>query len=222
MNRRQFLALGALGAGGWMLKGAVTALRCATAAQASDGYILQVEFGPADALLLRLAVNQVTDPTVLGLLQAATDTLGLRLETADYGPMGRLVTVFGRARNDAFSALYLWRNAVFLGRSAGHEPLQSGDAILVRYRTMAPAFIRGDSNADGAVDVSDVIASLQHKFGGRPSPCPDAADADDDGALTLGDDLGLLRYLFLQGPNPTAPYPYPGPDPTFDALGCRW
>jgi len=41
-------------------------------------------------------------------------------------------------------------------------------------------FVRGDANADGEVNLSDSVATLQYLFlgGGAPS-CLEAADADD-------------------------------------------
>lgn len=222
MNRRQFLTLGAVGAVTLVYRGVPSKLCRALAAGAPGGYTLQIEFGLLDVMTLRLAPPDVAPPTVFGLLRSGAAVLGLHLAFADYGASGLLITGLRGRSNTAAFGWHLFRNGQWINRSASRAELQAGDSVIVRYRAVAPEFIRGDSNADGEVDVSDVIASLQHKFGGRPSPCPDAADADDDGALTLGDDLGLLRYLFLQGPNPSAPYPYPGPDPTSDALGCRW
>lgn len=220
MNRRTFLYCSV---GGLVIALGAPRRRARRVHAAGDSrYHLQVEFGPADAFGLHLAPDEVADATVLGLLQTAADVLGVRLEAADYGPMGKLVTSLGAARNREAAALYLWRNGDFLGHSASLQPLQPGDGVLARFRSTRPEFIRGDSNDDGVVDIADPVRSLGHKFRGLPLPCPDAADADDDGALTVADDLSVLRHLFLHGQSPPAPYPYPGPDPTPDGLGCRW
>ena len=83
-------------------------------------------------------------------------------------------------------------------------------------------FLRGDSNSDKQVDISDAVATLFSLFLGAQSPfCPDAADADDDGALTISDVVRTLLYLF-RGEEPLPP-PSAGPgiDPTPDDLGCR-
>lgn len=173
-------------------------------------------------MTLWLTPEEVATPTVLGLLQAAAAQLGVRLETADYGPGGALVTSLRGTRNAAAVGWHLFVNGVWISQSASQHPLWSGDSVVARYRSVAPEFVRGDSNADGAVDVSDAVTSLGHKFRGRPAACPDAADFDDDGTLTVSDDVGLLHYLFRAGPSPPDPHPFPGPDPTTDALGCRW
>ncbi len=222
MNRRQFLALGAVGAAALAFDGVPSKLRHALAAGEPDGYTLQIEFGPLDVMTLRLAPPDVATPTVFGLLQSGAAVLGLPVASADYGASGLLITGLRGRSNTAAFGWHLFRNGRWINRSASHAELQAGDSVVVRYRAVAPEFIRGDSNADGEVDVSDVVRSLRHKFGGLPSPCPAAADFDDDGTLTVSDDVGLLGHLFLQGPNPPAPYPYPGPDPTSHALGCRW
>jgi hypothetical protein len=84
-----------------------------------------------------------------------------------------------------------------------------------------PAFIRGDSNLDGAVDVSDAVHSLLVLFAGlEPENCDDARDANDDGARNLSDPVYLLEFLFRFGPRPPPPYPSAGLDPSEDGLGC--
>lgn len=82
-------------------------------------------------------------------------------------------------------------------------------------------FVRGDSTADGKVDISDSIFTLNFLFlGGITSSCQDALDADDDGQVNISDPIRCLNYLFLGGPAPPPPYPNPGKDPTADSLQC--
>jgi len=84
-----------------------------------------------------------------------------------------------------------------------------------------PEFIRGDTNADGAIGIVDAIVSLGYLFaGGAVPPCLDAVDADDNGAANIVDPIHLLTYLFVSGPPPLAPFPLCGSDPTPDPLGC--
>ncbi len=83
-------------------------------------------------------------------------------------------------------------------------------------------FVRGDANADERLNVSDAIFVLLFVYRGGQEPiCLDAADANDDGLLDLGDAVTLLGHLF--GATEVLPEPYPeiGPDPTSDTLGCR-
>ena len=81
-------------------------------------------------------------------------------------------------------------------------------------------FIRGDTTADGALDLADPVKSLEYLFIGGDMPCASAADHDDSGTLDLGDAISLLDYLFTAGPAPAVPFPYAGTDPTPDTLGC--
>ena len=71
-----------------------------------------------------------------------------------------------------------------------------------------------------AIEINDAIAALSRLFlGGALLPCLDAADADDDGALSLADPVLILSWLFLGGPPPAEPGPDAcGEDPTADAL----
>lgn len=85
----------------------------------------------------------------------------------------------------------------------------------------APKFIRGDSKSDCDVGITDAIFTLNFLFsGGGPPPCPDSADADDNGRMELTDAIFTLGYLFRG----TRPPPPPGPnsageDPTPDSMG---
>jgi hypothetical protein len=83
-------------------------------------------------------------------------------------------------------------------------------------------FIRGDSNLDGRLDVSDAVFSLAALFlGGDPFRCEDAADTNDSGRIDISDPIFGLTYLFQGGPSPPAPGPeLPGADLTDDALSC--
>ncbi|MGE3166959.1 MAG: choice-of-anchor tandem repeat NxxGxxAF-containing protein [Planctomycetota bacterium] len=91
--------------------------------------------------------------------------------------------------------------------------------------------VRGDANQDGLVDIGDAIFLLAHAFPvaqaswpdcyppagvgleDNPSPifCLDAADANDDEAIDIGDAIAVLNWLFGQA----LPLPFPGP-----ADGC--
>ncbi len=87
-------------------------------------------------------------------------------------------------------------------------------------------FIRGDTNRDGAVDITDGLTLLQYLFLGQgvSVPCLDACDVDDNGAVNLADALRVLYTLFepSQTAPPAHPYPYQGIDRTpNDNLPCE-
>ena len=83
-------------------------------------------------------------------------------------------------------------------------------------------FIRGDSNLDGQIDISDALFTLSVLFlGGKALGCKDAADTNDSGVIDLSDAVFGLVYLFLGGRAPPSPGPdFPGIDPTEDLLDC--
>lgn len=83
-------------------------------------------------------------------------------------------------------------------------------------------FVRGDSNSDDAVNISDPIFLLSHLYLGGPTPdCPDAADADDNGKLEASDAIVVLSTLFQGGGSVgiAPPYPAAGGDMSSDSLG---
>lgn len=90
------------------------------------------------------------------------------------------------------------------------------DAEPVVVSVQRQAFIRGDSNFDGVVDVSDPIDVLVALFfvggGERHFRCPNSADANDDNQTDISDAIYSLAFLFVGGP----PMPQPFPEPGFD------
>jgi hypothetical protein len=87
-----------------------------------------------------------------------------------------------------------------------------------------PVFRRGDSNADGTLNITDGIYVLNYLFlGGPEPPCQESANANDDATLNITDGIYILNYLFLGGPQPASPGPETcGEDPAGSpsALGC--
>jgi hypothetical protein len=87
-----------------------------------------------------------------------------------------------------------------------------------------PGFLRGDSNLDAVLDISDALFTLGFLFlqAGSPLECEDAADTDDSGVIDITDPVFLLNHLFLGGPAPPPPSPpFPGRDATEDDLSCH-
>jgi hypothetical protein len=85
-------------------------------------------------------------------------------------------------------------------------------------------FIRGDTNGDGLMDISDAVRILLGLFvDGRYLPCLDAADYDDNG-VDLSDALKVLGFIF-RWPPPAPAVPFPGWGADWfddDALDCNW
>jgi len=85
----------------------------------------------------------------------------------------------------------------------------------------SPTYVRGDCNADAAVNIGDAILMLGVLFtNAGPESCTDACDVNDDGSLDVADPVYVLTYLFSFGPEPAAPFPLCGTDPTPDSLTC--
>jgi outer membrane protein assembly factor BamB len=120
-----------------------------------------------------------------------------------------------------------------VGMGAGEGILVvSASDELVGFRSANPPepppteFVRGDPNASGQVDVSDVVSVLRYAYFGLPESvrCEDAGDPNDDGAIDLEDALEILGFLFLEAPPPPAPQSdiagECAPDDSEDALRC--
>lgn len=84
------------------------------------------------------------------------------------------------------------------------------------------AFLRGDANEDGEVDISDAVTALIFLFigGATPPDCLKSLDADDNGAIEISDPISLLDFLFRTGGAPMIPFGECGLDLTPDELTC--
>jgi hypothetical protein len=101
--------------------------------------------------------------------------------------------------------------------------LNPGDIYVVKLsaeHTVEKLFLRGDTNRDATLDISDAVATLGWLFLGGQAPCADAADANDDGRVDISDASYTLSYLFLGGATVPLPYPDPGRDETADEIDC--
>jgi PKD repeat protein len=113
------------------------------------------------------------------------------------------------------NGVYTVRLQIFGFQSTDSET-KSG---YIRVGQVGGVFIRGDSNGDGTIDLSDAVAVLNFLFIGTGTlDCHDAGDADDNGVLELTDAVRILGFLFQGLAAPPQPHPLAGTDPTVDAL----
>ena len=103
-------------------------------------------------------------------------------------------------------------------------PCNKDDAFLeVVFSLVEPRFLRGDSNRDGGIEISDPVFLLSGLFQEqRVDNCSAASDANADSRVDMSDAVYLLAHLFLGGPSPPAPFPDCGLDPAgaTDSLPC--
>ena len=106
------------------------------------------------------------------------------------------------------------------GLKAGNESFPA--STFVSTLSTRGAFLRGDANHDGTLNITDPLITLDFLFrGGAPPGCDDAADSTDDGEIGLTDAVITLQHLFLGGGLLKAPgTAYAWFDPTPDTLGC--
>ena len=61
----------------------------------------------------------------------------------------------------------------------------------------------GDANADGIVDIGDVVYLVNYLYRAGSEPCPiEAGDVTCDGIVNVGDVVFLISYLYKGGPPP--------------------
>ena len=66
--------------------------------------------------------------------------------------------------------------------------------------------LRGDANADGIIDVGDIVYLVSYLYKNGPAPSPvEAGDCNCDGIVNVGDVVYLVSYLYKNGPAPGCP-----------------
>lgn len=101
-----------------------------------------------------------------------------------------------------------------LGAGTSIAAFRPGDArpcgpedLTLELEVAQDPWIRGDSNGDGHVDISDAITTLGHLFLGAPAGCERGAEVNLDGEVDLTDAIALLGHLFLGRDPPPPPFP---------------
>jgi len=183
------------------------------------GGFLSLAAFPAEGLFRLGCDPSLIQPVTIEPASSPVHVLNIAGDLAEDAEPGRVIELafaeqeapFGPVRTELVPENY-WEAAARLPGT-----LRSGSITVA-----APVrFVRGDSNLDGALDVSDAIHMLRFLFlGGVDLTCRAAADVDDNGANQLSDSVGLLHYLFLGGLPPQAPWPSCGADPTTDGVDC--
>lgn len=92
--------------------------------------------------------------------------------------------------------------------NSGGQPSSGGisesDNYVVKAGYVHASYVmRGDANADGIINIGDVVYLVTYLFQNGPPPCPmEAGDANGDGLVNIGDVVYLVTYLFGGGPPP--------------------
>ena len=135
---------------------------------------------------------------------AAMDDPGYVPEAGDVHGVGFILVSFGGANSPV----------LFTDFGSGDNVSNTiGDPTTWNRLTLADSepptrFVRGDTNADSSVDITDAVFVLNFLFlGGDNPPCRDAANVDDSPAIDITDGIYVLNFLFLGGAAPPSPFP---------------
>ena len=82
-------------------------------------------------------------------------------------------------------------------------------------------FIRGDTDTNGSLELTDAVVLLQFLFTGGALDCLATADVNDDSQLNIADPGTLLAYLFIGGAAPPEPISACGQDPDNSLTACE-
>ncbi len=182
-----------------------------------SGYALSIAYDPAQLELTR--AEEYTRPGVYKI-DNVEGSFGLVMSSSRRritleGERVHLATLYGNLKPAAAelgnvsvelkdrNGYLNWVNIFYTGGEntnplpvAAHvEPLQVTGGLL---KLQQEPTLRGDVNADFAIDVSDPIALLNHLFlGAERLECPEAADFNSDLTIDISDPVAILGFLFL-------------------------
>ena len=107
------------------------------------------------------------------------------------------------------------------GRSI--RPALDSKGLEITVAPQGSLFVRGESNRDLSLNITDVVVILRYLFIGEDRlTCLDPLDVDDSGHIDITDGIVLAEFLFGRGLPPALPFPNPGLDLTEDEMGsCR-
>ncbi len=81
-------------------------------------------------------------------------------------------------------------------------------AAMIVMPLSVQAYICGDHNGDGVINVGDAVHVIQFVFNGGPACSPaEAGDANCDGTVNVGDAVSIINRVFLGGPEPCSMCP---------------
>jgi hypothetical protein len=82
----------------------------------------------------------------------------------------------------------------------GHGRINAYEAVLL---AMQGSYVPGDCNADGVVDLADIVLLINYLYRTGCAPDPMASgDTNADCVVDLADVVYLLNYLYRGGPAP--------------------
>ena len=98
--------------------------------------------------------------------------------------------------------------------TVGMTPIQNDGSITVAAAQGPPEFIRGDTNGDGQVSITDALVLFSEIFGSTAtSLCPRSGDVNADDQRDISDVITLLEALLGNGAPIPAPFPACGMAP---------
>ena len=75
------------------------------------------------------------------------------------------------------------------------------DSFAVEFTpAFEPAYLTGDTNNDGLINVSDAVYLINYIFIAGPAPLPYySGDANCDGFVNVSDAVWIINYVFIGG-----------------------
>ena len=139
------------------------------------------------------------------------------------GPLGGTATIEANGTITYIPAPSFFGNDTLIYRVTDGNGGTDTATVVIAVQQIAPtsmSFVRGDTNSDGQLNVSDPIGTLGVLFQGSQAICLASHDSNDDEAVNVGDIIFSLNYIFSTGEQPSAPFIFCGDDPTGGLLSC--
>jgi hypothetical protein len=97
-------------------------------------------------------------------------------------------------------------NADIIITSNDPDPGDSPWPVDAELTVVQSAYLCGDANGDGEVNIADGVFIINYVFKGGPAPDPLCqGDANGDDGVDVADAVYLIKYVFKDGPPPVEP-----------------
>jgi hypothetical protein len=174
--------------------------------------------GAADSQMVEIVVNNVNRSPVLDSIGPKTvlegDTLKFRLHATDLDGDSIILdalnvptnATFADSGNGAGSFIFTPdydQAGVYLVTFTASDGILPDSEVVEITVNDTTAYIRGDANGDGEINIADVTYLINYLFAEGSAPDPLwVGDANCDGVVNIADVTYLVNYLFIGGPPP--------------------
>jgi len=159
--------------------------------------------GPAEEVSTKARTSAIS-PTQISPADHGTPTFMSAIDDKGRQIKWQLVSSGGNSLAGKVTCLLSGLYGTVGQTAVGQGSSPSYDMNSGFWQSFLTGFLRGDANADGNIDLGDVVYLVNYLYKGGPAPVPlEAGNCDCDARIDVEDIIYLLNYLLKGGPVPS-------------------